>query len=108
MIKIFKSLRASWRYGKAIRSMRNKRYSDALVHVNAALALKPEDYMLTLHKALKGEIEYEIGNYKESRIIFNGLLNEFEREPDVWQQPKCKELIERVNWFVGVLSDKTT
>ena len=61
-----------------------------------------------LHQALKAEIEYELGNYEESRNTIIKLQEEFKTNPEIWNTKDGKEVIERVNWYWGQLESRAT
>lgn len=88
--------------------MQQGKHAEALEEVNAALAFNAEDYMILLHRTLKGELEFALGRYDESKRTISEVLHEFEKEPDIWKTGKCREAYERANWYWNELQSKAT
>ncbi len=106
--KYFSTLRASRRYGKACRLVEKEKYADAKKHVDFALSLESFGFMNSLHQALKAEIEYELGNFDESKNIIIKLQEEFKANPDIWDKKDGKEVVKKVNWYWGQLENRAT
>ena len=100
------TLKASSRYGKACKLLRNEKYTEAKIVVDRALELNAEGYMLTLHNALKAEIEFELGNFEQSKKTIIKLKEIFSSEADIWNSDAGKQVVDRVNWYWDNLEDK--
>lgn len=106
--KYINTLRASRRYGKAIRLMKKENFTNAKPHVDFALSLDAFDFMISLHKALKIEIEYEIGNYKDCRDTIISIREDFNSDQELWKKQDGKDVVDRVNWYWSQLENKAT
>ena len=64
--------------------------------------------MRTLHQGLKGEIEYCLGMYGDSKSTFAGLKEEIARNSEDFEGKEQQEFVERVDWFLEQLDGKAT
>ncbi|GEM_PF-2788172 len=104
--KYINTLRASRKYGKACRLVKEEKYSEAKLHVDYALSLNVFNFMTSLHKALKIEIEYELGNYDDCRNTIINIREDFDSDPELWNKNDGKDVVDRVNWFSDQLESK--
>ncbi|MFT5396568.1 MAG: hypothetical protein ACI85N_001768 [Gammaproteobacteria bacterium] len=95
--KNINTLRVSRRYGKACKLVNKEKYSEAKSIVDFALNLNVFDFMISLHKALKIEIEYELGNYDDCRNAIINIRTDFKSDPELWNKKEGKDVVDRVN-----------
>ena len=103
--KYIDTLRASGKYGKVCQLLKKEKYLEAKLEVDFALTLDAFSFMTCLHKALKVEIEYELGNYDACKSTIVNLREGFSSNPELWSKDG-RDVIDRVNWYWGQLETR--
>ena len=104
---MFKSLRRTILFGRASGLALKGRYPEAKKAIDKCFELGMEEDEI-LGNAIKGEIEYQIGNLSEAEKSLKIVLNDIKENPNDWSSPHSKQILERVNYYWGKLINEKT
>ena len=104
---MFKSIRLSILFGKASGLALKGRYPEAKKAIDKCFELGMEEEEILGH-AIKGEIEYQLGNLSEAEKSLKNVLKDTEENPSDWTSSHEKQILDRVNYFWGKLLNEKT